>query len=96
MVLGQRMAPEENRILPLSELPEGAAARVHELRGGREFLGRMAVLGFTVGAPLRLLQNTGRGPVIVLIRDTRVVLGRGEALKVLVSLEEGGSGNSQH
>jgi ferrous iron transport protein A len=82
--------PEEKRILPLGELAEGAQACVQELQGGRAFLGRMATLGFTMGTPLRLVQNTGRGPVIVLIRDTRVALGRGEALKVLVSVEEGG------
>jgi ferrous iron transport protein A len=79
------------RILPLGELPEGARAHVHQLQGGRGFLGRMAALGFTVGTPLRLLQSAGRGPVIVLIRDTRVALGRGEALKVLVTPE--GTGN---
>jgi ferrous iron transport protein A len=84
------MTPPEQRIQPLGEVPEGARARVHQVQGGRGFLGRMAALGFTVGAPLRLLQNAGRGPVIVLIRDTRVALGRGEALKVLVTLAEGG------
>lgn len=89
------MAMGQKRILPLGELAEGAQARVHQLQGGRAFLGRMATLGFTMGTPLRLLQNAGRGPVIVLIRDTRVALGRGEALKVLVTLEEGGDEDSQ-
>ena len=84
------MPSPEERIKPLGEVPEGARARVHQIQGGRGFLGRMAALGFTVGAPLRLLQNAGRGPVIVLIRDTRVALGRGEALRVLVAPEAGG------
>jgi Fe2+ transport system protein FeoA len=29
-------------------------------------------------------QNFGSGPVIVKVRDTRIALGRGEAMKVLV------------
>ena len=80
----------EKRILPLGELAEGAQARVLQVQGGQAFRGRVATLGFTLGAPLRLLQNAGRGPVIVLIRGTRVALGRGEALKVLVAPEESG------
>jgi ferrous iron transport protein A len=86
----------KNTVWSLGDLPEGARATVLRLQGGRGFLGRMTALGFTEGAQVVLLRNSGRGPVIVLIRDTRVALGRGEALKVLVSLEEGGSGNSQH
>jgi Fe2+ transport system protein FeoA len=31
-----------------------------------------------------MVQNFGHGPLIVLVRDTRVALGRGEAMKVLV------------
>jgi len=42
----------------------------------------MASLGFTPGAKVRMLQNFGHGPLIVLLRDTRVALGRGEARKV--------------
>lgn len=89
------MPLDEKGPVPLGELPEGARATVLRLQGGRGFLGRMAALGFTEGAQVVLLQNSGRGPVIVLIRDTRVALGRGEALKILVSLEEGESGDSR-
>jgi len=85
------MALTEKPTLPLGDLAEGAQARVRQMQGGQAFLGRMAALGFTLGTPLRLLQNARRGPVIVLIRGTRVALGRGEALKVLVAPEEGGN-----
>lgn len=33
---------------------------------------------------MRVLQNSGHGPVLVALRDTRVALGRGEATQVLV------------
>jgi ferrous iron transport protein A len=45
---------------------------------------RLAALGFTIGAEVTMVQNFGHGPLIVLVRDTRVALGRGEAAKVLV------------
>jgi Fe2+ transport system protein FeoA len=58
---------------------------VRQLRGGREIAGRLAALGFTIGAEMTVIQNYGRGPIIVLIRNTRIALGRGEASKVLVN-----------
>jgi ferrous iron transport protein A len=54
------------------------------MQGGHHFLSRLASLGFTPGADLRVIQNYGRGPLIVNLRDTRVALGRGEASKILV------------
>jgi ferrous iron transport protein A len=69
---------------PLSDLPADSECRVRELRGGENFVSRMAALGFTVGVRVKMIQNYGHGPLITLIRDSRVALGRGEALKVLV------------
>jgi ferrous iron transport protein A len=54
------------------------------MRGGHHFLSRLASLGFTPGACLKVIQNFGRGPLIVQLRDTRVALGRGEAEHILV------------
>ena len=71
----------------LSDLKIDEYGVVSQLRGGREFTSRMTVLGFTIGTKVRVLQNYGRGPVIVAIRDTRLALGRGEALKVLVEVK---------
>jgi len=43
-------------------------------------------LGFTAGAEVAVVQNYGRGPIIVAVRDTRVALGRGEAAKIQVEV----------
>ncbi len=58
---------------------------VRELDGGTHFRSRMASLGFTPGALVKMVQNYGHGAVIVSLRGTRVALGRGEARKVGVS-----------
>ena len=75
----------EQRI-PLSALASGEAGVVCQLAGGRGFMSRLATLGFTPGVEVNMVQNFGRGPLIVLVRDTRVALGRGEAMKVLVEV----------
>jgi len=70
----------------VSDLESGARGQVRQLRGGKDFVNRMVALGFTVGAEVRIVQNYGRWPVIVSVRQTSVALGRGEALKVLVEV----------
>lgn len=71
-------------MVPLSKLDVGEVGVVRELRGGRGVVGRLAVLGFTPDVEVMMVQNFGRGPLIVTVRDTRIALGRGEAGKIRV------------
>lgn len=71
-------------IVSLSALRTGERGEVVELAGGRGMLGRMTALGFTPGVKVTVLQNFGRGPLIALVRDTRVALGRREAGRIRV------------
>ncbi len=70
----------------LGDLPTGTRGVVRQLRGGREFAGRVATLGFTIGAEITVVENYGQGPIIVAVRDTRVALGRGESAKIQVEV----------
>ncbi len=67
----------------------GQSVRIRRLTGGHNFLSRLASLGFTPGTRLDVVQNYGRGPIIVSLRGTRVALGRGEAEKILVGRVNG-------
>ncbi len=68
----------------LSAVQAGERGVVLTLSGGRSFCSRAANLGFTEGAHVEVIQNYGRGPMIVAVRGTRVALGREEAANVLV------------
>jgi len=72
----------------IADLPPGASGMVHSLTGGREFCSRMANLGFTTGADVKVRQNYGRGPVVVAVRGALVALGRAEATRLLVRPNE--------
>jgi len=74
----------------LEQLPPGARAVVAEFRGGSEFTSRLAGLGISVGCQIEVLQNPAHGPLLLLVRDTRVALGHGEAAKILVRKSAGG------
>ncbi|CAG0931376.1 hypothetical protein TFLX_02126 [Thermoflexales bacterium] len=63
----------------LDELPTGGEAEVESLNGGSSVVGRLAALGFVPGSRVAMVQNRGRGPIIVSVVYTRVALGRHEA-----------------
>jgi ferrous iron transport protein A len=71
-------------IIPLEGLAPGSSALVRELGGGKDFASHLSAMGLSIGSKLRMLQNTGHGPLLVLVRDTRIALGRGQALKIMV------------
>jgi ferrous iron transport protein A len=72
------------RCVRLDELAPRAHGIVRRLVGGGGFRSRLAALGVTQGVRIEVLQNGRRGPLLVLARDTRLAIGRGEAQKILV------------
>jgi ferrous iron transport protein A len=79
--------PPVERSTPLSSLSAGERGVVTAMIAGRGMLCRMTSLGFTPGASVTVLQNFGRGPLIALVRDARIALGRSEAGRILVHRE---------
>jgi Fe2+ transport system protein FeoA len=72
------------RCVRLDQLGPGAGGIVRRLTGGGGFRSRLAALGVTQGVRIEVLQNGRHGPLLVLARDTRLAIGRGEAQKILV------------
>ena len=70
--------------IPLVQLAPGARGLVRKLGGGQDLASRLSAMGLSVGSNVEMLQNRGHGPVLVLVRDTRIALGRGQALKIMV------------
>ena len=63
----------------LDELTTGNCAEISTLEQTGSIAGRLAALGFVPGMQVAMVQNFGRGPIIVSIINTRVALGRREA-----------------
>ena len=72
------------QLVSLDKIPSGTSVVVRKMEGGRELATRLAALGLSIGSQVKVLQNRAHGPLLVLVRDTRVALGRGQALKILV------------
>jgi Fe2+ transport system protein FeoA len=84
------MTKPREKIVLLNQVPAGASATVRCLAGGHGMLSRLAALGFTPGVSLTMVQNYGHGPLIVAIRGARIALGRGEASRIEVQLQDDG------
>jgi len=70
--------------MPLSAIAEGTRTILRSIGGGRQMRGRLAALGLLPGTELEVIQNSGRGPFVVSVRGSRIVIGRGMAARIEV------------
>lgn len=70
--------------LPLAFLPEGAFGTVLEILGGRGASRHLEDLGFSPHARVKVLKSCSPGAMLVMVKDARIALGRGMAMKILV------------
>ena len=57
------------------------------VEGGRGAIQRLTDMGLIPGERLKVLHNSGYGPVTVLIKGAKVALGHGLAAKIIVEEE---------
>ena len=72
----------------LATLPPGKNARVTSINGGRGLAQRAASMGIIPGTELEIIRAGRGGPVLVRVHQSRIVLGRGMAQRILVKREE--------
>ncbi|MCU0832898.1 MAG: ferrous iron transport protein A [Chromatiaceae bacterium] len=77
------MADAKPQPIPMADLPVGAAARITQIRGGRELARRLLGLGLRVGSEVRVLHHRGGG-LVVSSGEARVALGGGVVDKLWV------------
>ncbi len=90
------LAPALSRepAIPLGLLAPGEKAVVVDIRGGRRphgpgccghgSLSRLEDLGLRLGKTLEVLNNRGACPLLIKVDESRLALGRGVAMKILV------------
>jgi len=68
----------------LSEVKEGGSVIVNSIDSGRGLRSRLAELGIYPGEILKVVRNSRFGPVLVMVKDSTFMLGRGMAQKIFV------------
>ena len=71
-------------VLPLTMVSPGKEVILFSIEGGRGLRRRLTDMGLNEGMKLRILHFHRPGPCIVLVGNTRLVLGYGMAHKILV------------
>lgn len=71
-------------VLPLGLLGAGERADVVEILRGRHMCTRVEDMGIREGKTIEVLNNEGRGPILIKANDSRIALGRGMAMKIMV------------
>ena len=65
---------------------QGASGVMRELCREAYFIMVLASRGLTVGTKVSVLQNSGHGPLLIMVSDTRLALGQSEAAWIEVEL----------
>ena len=77
---------------PLGLLISGERREILEIRGGKctSYVGRNSQfchiedIGLRVGKMVEMLNNEGKGSILIRVDESRIALGRGIAMKIMV------------
>ena len=75
--------PGPQPVMPLALARPGETVELVNLRGGRGLQHRLAEMGLGLGTQLAI-ESCGRGPCIIRVKGSRLVLGHGMAAGVFV------------
>jgi ferrous iron transport protein A len=68
----------------LSTVATGEKVRLVRVDAGRGLNCRLAAMGFVPSAAITVVSNGHPGPFVVIVKDVKMMLGRGVAHKILV------------
>jgi len=73
----------------INQLKEGARGRISFIRGGRKVLQRLSDMGLTPGTEVTVVKSAPfHGPLEILVRGSRLALGRGMTEMIFVEAEK--------
>jgi DtxR family Mn-dependent transcriptional regulator len=81
----EEVGKRRENLIALSELKEGQTGRISFIRGGHNVLQRLLDMGLTPSTKITLIKAAPfEGPIQVLVRGSKLAIGRGIASKVFI------------
>ena len=71
-------------IKPLNKIAAGATAKIVTIDAGSSLKNRLAAMGLLADVQVRVVRNDGAGQIIINVKNSKVILGRGMSHKVFV------------
>lgn len=76
---------EENQISPLSNVRAGETVKLARIEAGRDLHSRLASMGLVPNVEITVLNNRQPGPFVISVKNSKMMLGRGMAHKIMVT-----------
>ena len=73
---------EKANIKPLDKIAAGTAAKIVTIDAGSSLKNRLAAMGLLADVQVRVVRNDGAGQIIINVKNSKVILGRGMSHKV--------------
>jgi ferrous iron transport protein A len=70
--------------MPLTMVSEGTEVVLREILGGMGIRRRLTDMGLRPGSRLRIISNSHGGPFVIGVGETKIMVGRGMAQKIMV------------
>ncbi|MFC1583000.1 ferrous iron transport protein A [Planctomycetota bacterium] len=70
--------------MQLSETAAGSKVKIARVDAGRGLTARLAAMGIIPGTNITVAVNDRKGPIVVMVKDSKIALGRGMVEKILV------------
>ncbi len=74
----------KDKTVSLDQIDTGKTVTIDHIDVGPGLKNRLAAMGLFTDQPICVMRNDRRGQVIVAVKDSRVVLGRGMSHKIFV------------
>jgi len=75
---------EQKQIRPLSKVRAGETVKIVRIEAGRGLNSRLASMGLVPNVQITVVKNTHPGPFVISIKNSKMMLGRGMANKIMV------------
>jgi len=75
---------EQKQIRPLSMVRAGETVKIAKIEAGRSLNSRLASMGLVPNVQITIVKNAHPGPFVISIKDSKMMLGRGMAHKIMV------------
>lgn len=73
-------------MMPLAMAKEGEEVKIHIVNCGRVLKARLCDLGLYEGSKVKVIKNDISGPIILKIKGSKIVLGRGQAHQIMAKV----------
>jgi Fe2+ transport system protein FeoA len=75
---------EKKHVFPLLQGGENEVVTILELKGGQHFKEKCINQGIIPGREIKIINNSGNGPCLILINNVRLMIGRGMLNRIYV------------